>query len=454
MKDIFRFLSLAVVMFAFVACGGDNSDNVEPVQKPKPEPTPSEIKSYTIMTYGCGGRELDEYYEAAIKVVTQLDVPSHINIVGQMKWSNGYSSEWSTGNGEVTRFKYNHSTEMYDNEYLCDNSFKIDDSSNLVAFIEWAREVAPADQYVIIFMGHGNAYHPGFEGGITRAIMRDDEEVANLGLNAIAEAFEAADAHFGLTSLMCCLMNSVEYVTEIEPYSNYYLASNHVTSISGGEIYLMVESLIGMETYDETSIAVAATYAIAQDYDMWWSNNILAIDHTLTRCRDIAKLNSTIRDFTDVVVSLYDEQKRIGEEAMNDSYGFTTDVIDGALGSAYYPANAMLSQSDIDALEWYRLNYAFDIVDIVSKVAKATKHQDIVRAADDVKNAAAEAIVYQRFVNVVDVDSVYYTAMLINKSQWTTLNVEAAGYEDTAFDKATGWSRLLKVNNASYMHCR
>jgi cytosine/adenosine deaminase-related metal-dependent hydrolase len=116
--------------------------------------------------------------------------------------------------------------------------------------------------------------------------------------------------------------------------------------------------------------------------------------------------------------------------------------------------NVCLQQSDIDALEWYRLDYAFDIVDIVSKVAKATKHQDIVRAADDVKNAAAEAIVYQRFVNVVDVDSVYYTAMLINKSQWTTLNVEAAGYEETAFDKATGWSRLLKVNNASYMHCR
>ena len=100
------------------------------------------------------------------------------------------------------------------------------------------------------------------------------------------------------------------------------------------------------------------------------------------------------------------------------------------------------------------MDYAFDIVDIAAKVAEATKSSDIMRAAANIKSAATKAIAYQRDTNLVDVNRSYYTVMLINRSQWSTLGLEDAGYEDTAFDQATGWSRLLKVNNATYIHCR
>ena len=445
---------MVAIMFVLMACHNDNPNNITPTPEPEPDPAPKEINSYTIMTYGCGGGELDEYYEACIKVVAQLDVPSHINVVGQMKWSNGYKSEWSDGNGGVTRFSYNHATKMYDNEPFSDNNFEIDNPTNLAEFIEWARNEAPADEYIIIFMGHGNAYHPSFEGDTTRSILRDDEDIAYLGLSGIVEAFDSADAHFGLTFMMSCLMNSIEYVTELEPYSNYYLASNHVTSISGGEIYLIIEKLMEMDEYDETSIAEAVTHYIDYDYDNWWNQNILAIDHTLTKCSDIIGLNSAIREFTDIVVALYDKESEIGSEAMNSRYGFTTATINRALSSAYYPVNATFSESSIKELEWYRMDYAFDIVDIATKVADATKHNGIARAAENIEIAAAKAITYYHDTNLVAVDRVYYTVTLINKSQWTTLDMESAGYERTAFDMATGWSRLLKANNATFLHCR
>ena len=406
------------------------------------------------MTYGCGGGELDEFYEETIKNVTLLDVPPHINIVGQMKWSNGYKSKWSTGDGSVTRFQYNHAAKGYDNEPYSDNSFRIDDSANLAEFITWARETAPADEYVIIFMGHGNAYHPSFDGATTRAIMRDDEEPVYLGLSGIAEAFRSVDAHFGLSFMMCCLMNSIEYITELEPYTDYYLASSHVTSISSGEIYFILESLIGMEGYDEKSIVEAVTQYIDQDYDMWWSQNLLAIDHTLTKCSSVAALNDAIREFTDVVVALYDEEMTIGADAMLARYGFTAADLDEALSGAYYPVNATFSESDIKALEWYRMDYAFDIVDIATKVAAATQHSDVIRTAENIKSAAAAAITYQRDANLLAVERVYYTALLVNQSQWVSLGLESAGYENTAFDIATGWSRLLKANNATFPHAR
>ena len=451
MRNLLRILSVVVVVFVMAACGKSNDEPPMPVP---PTPVPPPVRSYTIMTYGCGGGELDEFYEATIKNVALLDVPPHINIVGQMKWSNDYKSEWSAGDGGVTRFKYNHATAGFDNEPYGGNSFEIDNPSNLAEFITWAREEAPADEYVIIFMGHGNAYHPSFDGATTRAIMRDDEEPVYLGLSGIAEAFRAADAHFSLSFMMCCLMNSIEYITELEPYTDYYLASSHVTSISGGEIYLILESLIGMEEYDEQSIVEAVMHYLDKDYDMWWSQNLLAIDHTLTKCSDVAALNDAIREFTDVVVALYDEEMTIGADAMLTRYGFTAADIDKTLGEAYYPVNASFSESDIKALEWYRMDYAFEIVDIATKVAAATQHSDVIRTAENIKSAAAAAITYQCDANLLAVERVYYTALLVNQSQWASLGLESAGYEDTMFDRTTGWSRLLKANNATYMHSR
>lgn len=451
MKNCMKIIAVVAMAILMAACGKSNDEPPMPVP---PTPVPPPVRSYTIMTYGCGGGELDEFYEATIKNVALLDVSQNINIVGQMKWSNDYKSEWSAGDGGVTRFKYNHAAKGYDNEPYSDNSFRIDDSANLVEFITWARETAPADEYVIIFMGHGNAYHPSFDGATTRAIMRDDEEPVYLGLSGIAEAFRSVDAHFSLSFMMCCLMNSIEYITELEPYTDYYLASSHVTSISSGEIYLILESLIGMEEYDDMSLVEAVTQYIDQDYDMWWSQNLLAIDHTLTKCSDVAALNDAIREFTDVVVALYDEEMTIGADAMLARYGFTAADLDEALSGAYYPVNATFSESDIKALEWYRMDYAFDIVDIATKVADATQHSDVIRTAENIKSAAAAAITYQCDANLLAVERVYYTALLVNQSQWASLGLESAGYENTAFDIATGWSRLLKANNATYVHCR
>ena len=454
MKSLMRIVAVVAMAIVMVACV--NKYPV-PTPEPTPRPTPEEpdVYSYTIMIYGCGGATLDSGNEHIISVLSDyLDIPENINIVGQMKWSNGYRSSWSDGKGGVTRLHYNHTTGKYDNESISDNSFRIDDSANLAEFITWARETAPADEYVIIFMGHGNAYHPSLDGSATRAIMRDDEEPVYLGLSGITEAFKSVDAHFSLSFMMCCLMNSIEYITELEPYTDYYLASSHVTSISSGEIYFILESLIGMEEYDEKSIVEAVTHYLDQDYDMWWSQNLLAIDHTLTKCSGVAALNDAIREFTDVVVALYDEEMTIGADAMLARYGFTAADIDKALGGAYYPVNATFSESDIKALEWYRMDYAFDIVDIATKVAAATQHSDVIRTAENIKSAAAAAITYQRDANLLAVERVYYTALLVNQSQWASLGLESAGYRDTTFDRVTGWSRLLKRNNATYIYCR
>ena len=75
-------------------------------------------------------------------------------------------------------------------------------------------------------------------------------------------------------------------------------------------------------------------------------------------------------------------------------------------------------------------------------------------AAEKIRRAAAQAIAYQRAINLEDVESVYYNVTLVNQSQWVSLGYEAAGYESTTFDRVTGWSRLLKRNKATFRHVR
>uniref|UniRef100_UPI004057881A hypothetical protein n=1 Tax=Alistipes sp. TaxID=1872444 RepID=UPI004057881A len=58
----------------------------------------------------------------------------------------------------------------------------------------------------------------------------------------------------------------------------------------------------------------------------------------------------------------------------------------------------------------------------------------------------------ERSINLDDVERVYYTVTLVNKSQYEALGYEDSGYEATAFDLATGWSRLLKRNDAQYFY--
>ena len=454
MKSLMRIVAVVAMAIVMVACV--NKYPV-PTPEPTPRPTPEEpdVYSYTIMIYGCGGATLDSGNEHIISVLSDyLDIPENINIVGQMKWSNGYRSSWSDGKGGVTRLHYNHTTGKYDNESISDNSFRIDDSANLAEFITWARETAPADEYIMVFLGHGNSYHPGFEGDATRALLRDDEEIAYLGLEAVVEAFESVDARFSLTYMISCLMNSIEYATELTPYTSYYLAPNHVHALSGAELYNIVEHLISVEQPNATTIVDAVRYFLDSNFDEWLAEKSMTLDATLTKCGKLAALNSEIRKFVDVVVALYDEEATIGADAMLARYGFTTQTIDEALGNAYYPIAAYHSESELQREEWYRISYSFDVEDIAAQVAAATNDSALLSAAEKIRKAAAQAIAYQRAINLEDVDNVYYNVTLVNQSQWVSLGYEAAGYEDTTFDRATGWSRLLKRNNATFRHER
>lgn len=261
--------------------------------------------------------------------------------------------------------------------------------------------------------------------------------------------------HFSLMEMVCCLVNCIEYASELAPYVDYYIASCHVTTISGGELYYITEALMQMEEYDARSIADCAKSLVDMTYDYYEDPKMymeLTTEHSITECSKVGNIHEAMRSFVDKVVALYDTELEIGREAMLEQYGFTTEDIDNALSSSYYPVLAAFSEDYMKRVEWYRLNFMHEVVDVVYRVAEATLDAEIYAAADSIRKASEEAIYHQRAVNVEAVDKVYYTVTLVNRDQYESLGYADGGYEDTAFDRATGWSRLLKRNNGLYVH--
>ena len=438
MKSSVKYLLSALIALLLLSC----SREVKPEPVVKPQPEPEEHRSYTIMFYGSGGG-IDDCAEGLMDVVRIIpDIPENIKIVGQIKWNKGYKSQVSNGRGGVSRFMYNHRSNMVDYSEYAGPEFRIDEAENLAEFIEWARETAPAEEYIMVFFGHGNGYHPSFD-GVTRGTLRDNMYTTYLGVDAIRQAFEMADAKFVLTEFVSCYMNTLEYITELEPYTDYYYGSNHALPATNAEIYLLVNGLM-LNYEQEDAVLMAGEYALKEYGDMVYPYiDDYSYDISITRSSSIAALNGEIRNFVDIVVQLYDEEAEIGAEAMQQKYNFTTKDIDEALGGSYYFNERMTSSAE----EWYRCTYTHDIVSIVNMVAERTNHPQLMLCAREVKLAAQEAQVCQSLCHS---DEVYYGLALVNGEEWAELGFDDANYEALAFDRATGWSRLLKRNSAVY----
>lgn len=433
MRSKLSLLFIALCLSLLASCSLETDVTPEPV-----DPTPK--RSYTILYYSCSSG-LDDAIEPFFDQVKELDIPEHINVVGQVKWDGG----------NVERFVYNHETNRANLDSFANVEYRVDDPENLAAFITWARTEAPADEYVMVFCGHGNAYQPAFD-GFTRGILRDDNfpSTPYLGLGDIREAFDIAgvsgDDKFALTMMVCCLMNTLEYSTELIPYTDYYLASGHVTVATSRELYNLIDGLIH-HGQDEDAIVNSVKYAVEADYMDVGHENVQ--ETTLTKSARLKKLNKNIESFVKVLNGLYAEQVILGESAMLQKHGFTTAVIDEALADSYYYLQPYLDAGG-DTSKWYQCSYSYDIVDLANRVAAATNNESLLLYAQEIETYAAEAILYQYKHNLEK--PLYHGVTLVNRDEWEELRFEDANYGELAFDKATGWSSILKLNKAQFGH--
>ena len=94
----------------------------------------------------------------------------------------------------------------------------------LADFIRWAHDNYPADRYMLVLWDHGGGFSLGY--GSDDLNKRKDHDT--MLVNEMADALEKGGVIFDAIGFDACLMQNFETALAMEPYADYYIASEEV----------------------------------------------------------------------------------------------------------------------------------------------------------------------------------------------------------------------------------
>ena len=101
------------------------------------------------------------------------------------------------------------------------------EGKSLSDFIRWTRENYPADRYMLVLWDHGGGFPMGY--GADQLNEREDGEQF-MPCSDLVEAVRDGGVQFDLIGFDTCLMQDIDLVYSLEPYADYYLASEESES--------------------------------------------------------------------------------------------------------------------------------------------------------------------------------------------------------------------------------
>lgn len=172
----------------------------------------------TIMIYMCG-TDLESKYGMATKDITEMTkatVSGKINIIiytgGCNKWNNSLFSSSTNQIWKIT----NGSMQLLVED---DGNKSMTDPNTLSSFIKYCNQNYPADRKDLIMWDHGGGSITGYG---------YDEKKGHSGsmtLAMIDSALKSAGVKFDFIGFDACLMATLEAGLTMEPYADYYIAS-------------------------------------------------------------------------------------------------------------------------------------------------------------------------------------------------------------------------------------
>lgn len=399
--------------------------------------------TYTIIYYAVGGATLDKAIEESIAAMAKGGLPENVALSGCIKWTKGYASELSNGEGNVYRFRLDGKQSTIELEQIGDNNYPMHEPENIADFIRWSKEVAPADNYILVLAGHGNGWHPQVNltnnQEYTRGTLRDTDLDRYTSLEELSQGIANSQTHFRMIHMVSCLMNNVEYITSLAPYCDYILGSSHISVMLCSELRFLKMALKEIDNNStESFVEAMQNYFDYIEADIEGKNDLEAetLDFALTDTREVEALNRGIAQLASHLNEIYDE----GNEG-----GIAT--LEEAIAQSYYFISAHIAPEDMATTEYLRMAFTYDLVDIAHRAAAAINDDQLKEIASTIKTQAESTRILHYSKSLNDIDDVYYGITLTNSTLWAERGYSEAGYEETPFDKATGWSRFLKRNN-------
>ena len=452
--------------------------------------TDGELAEYTIMYYSHGGGDLDpeitdnidDFYKA------NAAAKSKVRVAVCYKFSDAkslaekdptayekYKNFWDSWSNCTARFVVDPNVKSFSGvqsggmHAYHEGSDNFTHPDSLTNFINWAKQAAPAKNYVLVLSDHGGGYTPDDEVDqtMTRGIVYQDKADKTYGgkhftLNSIVSAVNKSNTHLKAVYFDACVMNMCEYWYGMKDIADYLMLSTFNTPGDGGSYDVLVNALASQDI--ESALAEHCKYTVQK----WDKNDPEGLhDISAIRTSDIEAFGKAVKNFTDVLVDTYTKGSTEAQEAIDDAtntaFKITTsnpyyDLIDYAKDLNHYLPNEFggVSQALVNAfnkaafcqescvkLKKEERQVEVSVLmgwegkyDYISWNKKLTKVEWI-----KVTNPDGTAIYYN---GPVDLPYIVDGMETEEADPWGS--TFAATYEQTAWDKATGWSRWLKAN--------
>ena len=193
-------------------------------------PDHSADKKVVVMEYVIGSNLEDARGMASINIAQMIDATSkgdHLDFVMEA----GGSDRWFTnGMEDATVGRYLISGGKLETVELLNQTTCMSEQQTLTDFIVWAKENYPADRYMLVLWDHGGGFASGY--GVDDLNKRADGE-SIMSASEIIDAIKNAGVKFDVIGFDACLMQNIEYANALEPYADYYLASEETEPGTG-----------------------------------------------------------------------------------------------------------------------------------------------------------------------------------------------------------------------------
>ena len=482
----------------FTACNSDDNA-VDSINSNE-----SEMADYAILFYGYGGGNLDYDILNNIKQFYAADPASYdkVKIAVQYKFSSqeefeqllmiydpdnfddpqekaeaaeyleemkSWIAKWQNRCCYTFRFTVNpektvEQQMVADNVHGCNNDH-IATADSLLAFIDWAAKACPAKHYVLLLSDHGAGYMPNEDlpytpQNTTRSFFIDNNKKEQLTVNALKYAIANASIKPQVVYFDACLMNCFEYQFELKDYTDYIVASSFVVPGWGGDYTVLTNKLAGCNEDTESALK-EYNKACVEQWDKNFGDETVEsfTDMTVVRTRGLDAFGQKVRSFTDKLLQVYQssDEKR---SAVNTATANALKVYrDKPFYDLFIYATMLAAKApELEDL-YFEMKKSYDDECLVAHQTCAYlraqgingsvllgwegQYEDIYWQYDKGSWVFSESAVFKPDGKV---------ELYIEEAETEVNDVQrwastfADTYEQTAFDKATGWSRWIKIN--------
>lgn len=401
-----RKLKTTVLLFALCAAAvllpSCNDDDNGPSNEPQTE--------YTLMLYGCGGGNLDDFMKLNLQQAVLTGSNDKVKMTGQVKFSAEYQSDPDLKGTRRFILRDEDGDQECDAVEMLDASLPLYEPDNLADFIRWSKQQCPAKNYILILWNHGNGWYPVSDNPKTRGILQDDNaDDLMMSLDELVEGVKRSDTHLKMIYYDACLMAMLENLCGLTEVTDYVLGAAHITPGLGGDYASLIENLT-LASDLETAIKRYCREVMAH-----WSVYPGNFDISLTDLSRLTPVTTALREISEELVNSYADYDEEYNQATCSCYRLDSS----------YPF--------------------FDVMDYVQTLAVAAENPRLIALASELHRATDAAIVCRETSKKLYPQDISWGITLVNDATWESLYADGA-YRTLAFDKASGWSNWLQVN--------